>query len=567
MKLHTILLASLVLAPSGLGRPQEPAAAEQRASAFEWGPRQAEHLFNRAGFGARPNEIGYALRMPHTDFVEQLLKGFAEGGDPFFVEPLARPARREFEGDEDAYRKALERYRREERALLVGYSGWWVDQMIDGKDPLREKMVLFWHGYFTSSARDVKSATAMVRQNELFHRHALGNFRELLRAIVRDPAMIEYLDNNQNRKGNPNENLAREIMELFTLGEGHYTEDDIKEGARALTGWRTNDDKTDAYFVSRQHDSGVKTILGRKGKFDADDFVDILLDQPACPRWIARRLLAYFEGAEPSEERLAEYAACLRAERFEVAPFLRKLFLDPRFYRDEILGERISSPVEYLVGTTRRLGVEVPAQLLWLAAGQLGQRLFDPPNVKGWEGGEAWITTSTLLARGNMAGMLIGVVKFEDVLKDESFDVGDGEDSMMGGDAMSGDSPSGAATGAGTARPKRDAKREAKPDLGPEMGALKRLTGEFYYPRINLSARATRLGVSRDGALIEALCDELLPVPLSETSRIALLDFLRAERGALMLEDGKLLSAGAKAEDVLRRLAHLILSLPEAQLG
>jgi hypothetical protein len=366
--------------------------------------------------------------------------------------------------------------------------------------------------------------------------------------------MIEYLDNNQNRRGNPNENLARELMELFTLGVGNYTEQDIKEGARALTGWRTNDDWSESYFAPRQHDDGKKTILGRTGRFDADDFVDILLEEPACPRWLAGKLIHFFEGRDPAPERLAEYAAFLAERKYEIAPFLQKLFLDPRFYRDEIEGERISGPVEYLVGCTRRLGIEVPSQLIWIGAGQLGQRLFDPPNVKGWEGDEAWITTSSLLARGNMAGMLLGVVHFEDVLKEDGFDLDDEpamDGGMMGG--MSSDA--------------KPPKKDAKVDLGPDLGALKRLTGEFYFPRINLSARLARLGTASDAQIVDVLAGELLPVELSPESRSALLEFLAVERKAAAIADGKLLQNPAKGEDVLRRLAHLILSLPEGQLG
>ena len=523
-----------------------------------WNARQVEHLLNRAGFGARPAEIEAALKLGRAAYVEQLLAGWSEPAEPFFVDAPARPSRREL--DEAEYKRAQDDYRRGERRLLFGYAGWWIDQMIEGDDPLRQKMVLFWHGYFTSSARDVKRTAAMVEQNQLFQRLALGNFRELLCAVLRDPAMIEYLDNNQNRRGNPNENLARELMELFTLGAGNYTEQDIKEGARALTGWRTNDDKTEAYLVRRQHDDGVKEILGRKGRFDADDFVDILLEQPACSRWLAGKLLGYFEGRAPDETRLAEYAGVLKAGKFEIAPLLKKLFDDPRFYRDEILGERISGPVEYLVGCTRRLGIDVPPQLLWLGAGQLGQRLFDPPNVKGWEGDEAWITTSSLLARGNMAGMLLGVVHFEDVLKDDGFALDD--DESIGGGEMG--EMSGAMAGEEAKKP---AKKEAKVDLGPELGALKRLTSEFYYPRLNLTARASRLGANSDERIVDVLADELLPVALSAESRAALLEFLGAERTKLALDDGKLLQTPAKAEELLRRLAHLILSLPEAQLS
>jgi uncharacterized protein (DUF1800 family) len=569
---HGLLALALVLgafAPAAAGQ-SEPAATT--AAASDWNARNVEHLFNRAGFGARPNEIGYALRIGRDEFVEQLFTGFTPEGpddEPFYIEHLDRPARRAY-ADEDSYRKALDEFRRSERSLLFGYAGWWVEQMLDARDPLRERMVLFWHGYFTSSVRDVRSVEAMARQNALFRRLALGNFRDLLRAAVRDPALIEYLDNNQNRRGNPNENLARELMELFTLGAGHYTEEDIKEGARALTGWRTNDERTESYFVPRLHDGGKKTILGRTGRFDADDFLDILLEQPACSRWLARKLLAHFEGVEPDEARLAEYAAVLREGKFEVAPFLRKLFEDPRFYRDDVVGERISSPIEYLVGTTRRLGIDVPPAMLWLGAGQLGQRLFDPPNVKGWEGGESWITTSSLLARGNMAGMLLGVVQLEDVLADEPLELDEPEMEPMSGEMSGSSGASSRPARKADAPRKADGKandKRAKPDLGPEMSAMRRLVGEFYYPRIHLSARVARLGASTDAAIVDALADELLPSSLSAESRGALLDFLVLERAALKVPDGKLLDAGGQAEQVLRRLAHLILSLPEAQVG
>lgn len=525
----------------------------------EWSAARAEHLLNRASFGARPAEIDSAVRTGQATLVKQLLTGFVEPGEPFFVDPPLRPERRELEAlSEKERREALERYRRDERELLFAYAGWWIEQMVEAEHPLREKLVLFWHGYFTSSMRDVRNAGAMIRQNELFRRHALGNFGELLRAVLRDPAMLEYLDNNQNRKDKPNENLARELMELFTLGVGNYSEQDIKEAARALTGWRTQGG-SEALYAPRQHDNGKKTILGRTGRFDADDLVDILLAHPACSRWLAGKLLAHFEGRKPSEERLAEYAAHLNDSKYELAPFFEKLLLDERFYAADVIGERIAGPVEYMVGSVRRLGVQVPPSLLWLAAGQLGQRLFDPPNVKGWEGGEAWISTSTLLARGNMAGMLLGVVKLEDVLKDDSFDVGD-EPGMME-DGMMGDSM--------TPKPAaKDEKRgDKKVDLGPELTAMKRMLGTVYYPRIHLTARVARAGVATDGEIIDFLADELLPIALTVDSRAALVEFLERERLGLDADDGRLLAAGVKAEGVLRRLAHLILSLPEAQVS
>ncbi len=529
----------------------------------EWTPERAEHLLNRASFGARPAEIEAAVRTGQQALVQQLLSGFVEPAEPFFVDAPVRPDRRQLEGlSEKQRRDALERYRRDERELLFAYAGWWIEQMIEAEHPLREKLVLFWHGYFTSSMREVRNGEAMIRQNELFRRHALGNFGELLRAVLRDPAMLEYLDNNQNRKDKPNENLARELLELFTLGLGNYSEQDIKEAARALTGWRTQGG-SEALYSPRQHDNGKKTILGRTGRFDADDLVDIVLAHPACPRRVAGKLLEHFEGRAPSEERLAEYAQFLKDAKYELAPFFEKLLLDERFYAEGVIGERIAGPVEYMVGSVRRLGVRVPPSLLWLAAGQLGQRLFDPPNVKGWEGGEAWISTSTLLARGNMAGMLLGVVKLEDVLKDDAFDTGDEPGAMDGG--MMGDSM-GAATG-GASGAKRPAGADKKVDLGPELGAMKRMLGTVYYPRINLTARVSRAGVASDGQIIDFLADELLPIALTPLSRAALVEFLESERRQLDVDDGRLLGAGVKTEGVLRRLAHLVLSLPEAQVN
>ncbi|MBL8800411.1 MAG: DUF1800 domain-containing protein [Planctomycetes bacterium] len=564
-------LLALAAAPLCAQAPLVGQATDVAPAAPGWNAQRAEHLLNRASFGARPAEIDFAVRTGQREFVRLLLQGFVEPAEPFFLDPPVRPDRRELAAmDEKQRRDALERFRRDEREMLFAYSGWWIEQMVEAEHPLREKLVLFWHGYFTSSMRDVKNAEAMIRQNELFRRHALGNFGELLRAVLRDPAMLEYLDNNQNRKDKPNENLARELMELFTLGVGNYSEQDIKEAARALTGWRTQGGN-EALYAARQHDNGKKTILGRTGRFDADDLVDILLEQPACPRWVAGRLLEHFEGRKPSEERLTEYATLLKNSKYELAPFFEKLLLDERFYAPELVGERIAGPVEYMVGSVRRLGVAVPPSLLWLAAGQLGQRLFDPPNVKGWEGGEAWITTSTLLARGNMAGMLLGVVRLEDVLKDDAFDAGD-EPGMMGGEmagapmdgAMGGDSMS---SGEMSGAPKTPRKPEKKVDLGPELTAMKRLLGTVYYPRINLTARLSRTGRSTDGEIIDFLADELLPIALTDESRSALVEFLASERRALDCDDGRLLGAGVKAEGVLRRLAHLILSMPEAQVS
>jgi len=554
------LLAVLVLASAAGAQGPVPAEDSPAGAGVEWNARNAEHLLNRAGFGARPAEIAYALRIGQAAMVEELLAGSPGGEDPFFLDLAHRPTRAEKAGMTGDERRVLkDEIRRHDREQLSRFAAWWIDQMIDGPYPLRERMVLFWHGHFASAYRDVKDGTAMIWQNETFREHALGNFGELTRAIVRDPAMIRYLDNDSNSKGNPNENLARELMELFTLGEGNYDEEDVKEAARALTGWKLRY-PDGAYLAQSRHDRGKKTVLGRTDKFGADGLVDLLLEQPACSRWIAGKLLAYFEGRAPSEQRLERYAALLAGEDYELEPFLRALFLDPEFYSDEVVANRIASPVEYLVGVSRRVGLHPPSRLLWLAGGQLGQRLFDPPSVKGWEGGRAWVTTSTFLQRGNFAGMLLGVVQLDDVLAPEPPELEDdpemmgaaGDDEMMAG--MSGDDEM------------DDSFTLNRKVQKSDLSGFKRMLGNTYWPRINLTERCRRLGAETDAEIVDLLSDELLAVEVSPAGRAALLDFLFGERERLGARDGELLDAGSDAEHVLRRMAHLILSLPEAQL-
>jgi len=527
---------------AGAASPGEPGA---------WTAREAEHLLNRAGFGARPAEIAYAVRRGREAFVQELLDGYPEDVESFFFDPPTPPKEQYTDGmSEERKREIRVQFKRDDRDELGHFASWWIGQMLDGPYPLRERMTLFWHGYFTSSYREVKLGGAMIRQNELFRAHALGSFRELLDEVIRDPAMVLYLDNDKNRKGNPNENLARELMELFTLGEGHYTEEDVKEAARALTGFTARYD-SGVTFRPGRHDNGRKVVLGVSGRLDGDDLLDILLDQEQCPRWLAGRLLRYFEGREPSAQRLDAYASLLREADYEVRPFLEHLFSDPEFYSDEIVGRRIASPLDYLIGSSRRLGVQPPPRLVWLAAGQLGERLFDPPNVKGWEGGPAWITTSSMLQRGNLAGMLLGVVRLEDVVRPEppveDADP-DGEMSMTAAEADT------------------DPARMKKKDLGADMFDMRRMLSEFYWPGIHLTARLQRADVRGDAAIVDFLCDELLAVEVSDAGRAALAEFLVAERADLGLDDDELLGAGPEAEHVLRRLAHVILSLPEAQL-
>ncbi len=582
---------------------------------FTWDARAVEHLLNRAGFGARPPEIEAGVKLGQAALVEKLVTQRADV-EPFFIDDIQIPDPRDLkELSKEEIQKKQQEYREKDRRQMLEYVGWWFDRMASGEDPLREKMVLFWHGFFTTSAEDVKRGVEVLRQNQFVREHALGSYSDLLYGIARDPAMLVYLNNNVNKKGNPNENLAREIMELFSLGVGNYTEKDIKEAARALTG-RGVSREGEYEFHPNLHDSGEKTVLGSTGKLDGDDLVKVLLRQDACANYVAKKMITWFEGVEPKPERAKEYGAFLHAQNYQLQPFLRKLFMDPAFYRNEVVGARVQSPVEYMVGTSRRLGTRTPAVILGSGAALLGQRLFAPPSVKGWDEGEAWITTASLMQRGNMAGMMLGVVKLDDVFSQNDLEEAaprtrsdeddhsmrgddknapiDGEkkdaradgaknDSHADGDKKdSGDDKAGEKKDARPSDSKPDSKngdgekkpaRPARPFGGGKKGgsgfayqALRRVEATGWRPALNFTARMMKDNASTDSEIVDRMLDDLLAIQSPADTRDKMRDFLAKERTRLREPDGHLLDAGGEAEHVLRRLAHLILSLPEAQL-
>ena len=261
-------------------------------------------------------------------------------------------------------------------------------------------MTLFWHNHFVSSQQKVKLAELMYRQNATLRANALGNFGEMLHAIARDPAMVIYLDNAQNRKGSPNENFAREVMELFTLGEGHYSERDIKEAARAFTGWSLDRERGEFVFRRGLHDYGSKTVLGRTGNFDGDDVIDILLAQPSTAEFVTRKLWREFVSPDPDAAEVRRVAARFRDSGYDIKAALYALLSSDAFYARENRGALVKSPIDLVVGTLRQFGMHPGETIPFaVAAAGMGQNLFAPPNVKGWPGQEAWINTSSLLAR------------------------------------------------------------------------------------------------------------------------------------------------------------------------
>jgi uncharacterized protein (DUF1800 family) len=285
---------------------------------------------------------------------------------------------------------------------------WWLLRMAKGPRPLQEKMTLFWHGHFATSVQKVRDSYLMWRQNETFRQHATGEWLELLTAVARDPAMLVWLDQAQSRREHPNENFAREVMELFTLGEGHYSETDVTEAARAFTGWSFDRARQEFVRRPRMHDPGIKTVLGRSGSLDGDAVLAQIVAQPQSSRFICGKLWNFFAGQEASPELITALVEVFEGNGRRFQPLLNALFSSAEFYSDSVIRQQVKSPVQWLVGSVRMLETELPpATVSANALRLLGQELFAPPNVKGWDGGLSWITTNNLLNRYNLAGLLV----------------------------------------------------------------------------------------------------------------------------------------------------------------
>jgi uncharacterized protein (DUF1800 family) len=391
-----------------------------------WNRRLAAHLLRRAGFGGSPADVDRFAAMTPPAAVDALVR-FPDASalparppleDPpvpprglyrGFMQGNAQGAASGMAADDATVsaRKAFQMERnRNRRQNLIAMQQWWLGRMIASPAPLQEKMTLFWHGHFTSSPEKGTSAQELLMQNQLFRQYALGNVRDLTMHVSQDPAMLRYLDNNVNAKAHPNENYARELMELFTLGIGNYTEQDIRESARAFTGWtfRRNPDGTGTFVDNRaQHDDGIKTFLGQSGNFNGADVVGIIFRQPAAPRWFAKKLLSFFVYMDPEPQLVDQVAALIRKHDFEMLPVMATLLRSNVFFSDRAYRALVKSPVEFVVGTHQLFGIPQVAQVELATLRAMGQVLFYPPNVKGWDGGSAWINSATILTRENFA--------------------------------------------------------------------------------------------------------------------------------------------------------------------
>lgn len=369
------------------------------AVAAPLGLDDARHLLSRAAFAAPPAEIESFAKLTREQAVERLLAVTATKrvtpAPAWVSERVTPPAQLR-----DMTQEERQAWNRRNISRGLDMRGWWLQEMINSPAPLAERMTLFWHNHFVSSQQKVRQPQYLYRQNLLFREHALGNFGALLHEISRDPAMVIYLDSASNRKGQPNENFAREVMELFTLGEGHYSERDIKEAARAFTGWSIDPEKGEFLFRALAHDEGIKTLFGRSGNFNGGAVLDILLDQPQTAEFIVGKLWREFVSPQPDAAEVKRIAAMFRDSRYDIRAALRALFTSDAFYAPQHRASLVKSPVDLVVGTLRQFQFTTgDAAPFALVVAQLGQNLFSPPNVKGWPGGEAWINSTTLLAR------------------------------------------------------------------------------------------------------------------------------------------------------------------------
>ena len=565
-----------------------------------WNYDTAAHLLERAGFGGTPDEVRALAAMPPEEAVRSLvyfdhaenahLQAFDHSGihdpglEPF---PPSRPATTELAketGEALGVKVKREGNRRLQpvvnkffywlRASVletnrVAY--WWANRMVATNSPLQEKMALFWHGHYAINESKVRDYRKLLVELELFHEMGTGSFRDLMVAVSQDPAMLSFLDAGVNVKGASNENFAREIMELFTMGVGNYTETDIREAARAFTGW--NYDDLDFVINTEQHDAGGKTFLGHTGDFDGVDIIDIIMEQPATAEYVAGKIYRYYVRDELNSELQTELGNVFREADYEVAALLETMFLSKDFYNAASVGVHIKSPVELAISTYRKLGLnDVPGVPDFnQATSALGQTLFRPPTVAGWAGGRSWITPGLLLERGNFARDVL----FPDINFIPS-DRRNGSREIQsvarrireGMDITSATQPSSVSEGQIIAESNMLADRDE--DFNTRYGSFRgwQMAIERVKPiprhtaRLNLSKMVVTQDLQTSNEVVDYFIARFMRVAPGEDSRRMLVSFLDRELGTSSISE-----AQTYMEDGLRMTLHLLMSQPEYQLN
>ncbi|MBM1218638.1 DUF1800 domain-containing protein [Ponticoccus sp. SC2-23] len=561
-------------------------------SASQWNVERAAHLLRRAGFGGTPAEIAELAALSPAEAVDRMIHGRADGPvlpdfeDSGFWEPCladfppSRPATTDQAAETGEVmgvrtkpsgprplQPATNRFFYWRRASMLEtrrVAFWWLDRMLRSGHPLEEKMTLFWHGHFATSEEKVRDYRKMKLQIDTLRAGGLGSFRDLLTAVAKDPAMLVFLDATYNVAGAPNENFGREVMELFTLGVGNYTEHDIREAARAFTGWGNDD--LEFRFDETKHDAGDKTFFGKTGAFDGDDILSIILEQDQTATYIATKIYRFFVRETISPDFARELGALFRDGDYRIAPFLATLFASEDFYCDASVATHIMSPTELMVSTYRKLGLDampgVPDP--YTVGKTLGQILLYPPTVAGWSEGRAWITPGLLFERGNFARDVVfpDMISFVDPNHEPGDIVRRTNDNINAGMEITaatleeGAAPSATAgiqesfnTRFGNLMGWQEAMRKLKP--------IPRAAAQF-----DLTKTLAAEGARTTEEAVDLLAARLLCVPLTAPSRAALIEMLTSELGTSDLAE-----AEGYTEYGLRLVAHAIMCTPQYQLA
>jgi hypothetical protein len=565
-------------------------------SAADWNYDRAAHLLAHAGFGGRPDEIEALVHMGVERAVHTLvhyesipnprMQPFVESGlwDPSLKAfPESRPeatdralktgtsmgvdskpaGKRPVQPVSDRFFYWLRATMLETRRL--GY--WWANRMLQTTHPVEEKMALLWHGHFATHENKVRDYRKMLQQIELFEKGATGNLRDLTIRVAQNPAMLYFLDAQYNVKGAANENFAREVMELFTMGVGNYTEKDVREGARAFTGWYFDDL---AFNVNGdKHDDGAKTFLGRTGNFDGVDALRIIFEQPVTAEFLAGKIYRFLVRDDLSPELRKRLGAILRDSHYEVKPLLTTMFSSRDFYSQASYGAHIKGPVEHMVAMMKHLGVDaIPGVPDFNQATiAMGQHLLNPPSVAGWAGGKAWITPGLLIARGNVARDVL----IPDMTGFRDWNFTAGSDDLLGrrlrdgydiGAATAVSDPAAMSTFDRVAL-ERDEQFNTRISgyVGWEQAARKLIPTPRQAAQFDLTRMVMESGSTTTAEAVDYLLWRMLRVPASPAVRDRFVAFLTNELGTESIERGK-----SYLEDPLRLTAHLIMSTPEYQI-
>ena len=589
------VLACATLCNANTAPPLDWADDLRAIGASDWDYDRAAHLLERAGFGGTPDEIKVLAAMPPSKAVARIvdyeaidgsgLADFDESGlwdlgmDPFppsraeavriargngsalGVNVLPEGSSRRIQPVVDKFFYGLRANVLETKRLAL----WWADRMVATPRPLEEKMALFWHGHFATSESKVRDYRMMLAQNSMLRERATGNFRDLLMGIMRDPAMLVYLDNGQNVKDHPNENFGRELLELFTMGVGNYSERDIREASRAFTGW-TNDVLA-FRFNAGLHDYGRKDFLGRRGEFGGEEIIDIVLAEPVTAEFIASKIYRFFVREDISEDMRTKLGTVLRDARYELKPLLKAIFLSRDFFSRPSVATQIKSPVHLFASTYRKLGLQKAPTVPDFNAltGRMGQMLYYPPNVAGWSGGRTWITPATLLERGNaMRGIVFppdfeaygrpdrrlpGIYRRVAERLEKGMNITNATQSGDSGSSMLADADEDYNTRYGGYRGYVLAFERIK--LVPRYGA------DF-----DLTSLVRAAGAETASGAVEHLATRFLRTPLGKGDQDRLVELLRDRIGA-----NQLTAAGPILEEALRSVLYVILCSPEYQLG